>query len=201
MPADRTSWMLDLGCGRGEFLLYLQSIGFENIEGIDISPEQVMRAKENGLPNVYESDAITYLNSAQRRYDVIAVLNILEHLAKSELFELLDVIKDRLTDNGLLIGVIPNAKSLFGARVRYADLSHEQSFTPKSLEQMLNIIGMKIVTVREHGPMIHNISSLMRWIIWQLIRLIVWIMLMAEGGEIGNRVYTQDMMFVAKKCE
>jgi len=41
LPEDKKAKIIDLGCGNGGFVYWLQQIGYQNAEGIDISAEQI----------------------------------------------------------------------------------------------------------------------------------------------------------------
>ncbi|NQS89514.1 class I SAM-dependent methyltransferase, partial [Patescibacteria group bacterium] len=41
IPQDKNSRILDIGCGCGHFLYYLQKNGYTNFYGIDVSSQQV----------------------------------------------------------------------------------------------------------------------------------------------------------------
>ncbi len=85
------------------------------------------------------------------------------------------------------------------ARVRYADLTHELSFTPESVRQLLAAVGLRPVAMRQHGPLVHGLVSGVRWVAWQGVRLATWVALTAREADYGDRVYTHDLMFVAEK--
>ena len=44
LPTDRGKRILDLGCGDGKFLFYLQENGYVNIEGLELSSQQLSSA-------------------------------------------------------------------------------------------------------------------------------------------------------------
>jgi len=199
LPDDHEGRILDIGCGGGEFLLFLRKAGYANSEGIDISQEQIQLARIHGLQQVKVADAIDYLARAKNTYRLINIQNLLEHFTEKELFELLDLVVHVLEPEGLLFGVVPNSKSLFSARVRYADITHERSFTPESLRQIFMAAGLKPVVIAEHGPLVHGFASAVRWTVWQLVRFGILLALFAESADYCDRVYTQDMMFVARK--
>lgn len=46
LSEDRNARIIDLGCGNGGFVYWLQKNGYQNVEGIDISEEQVEVAKK-----------------------------------------------------------------------------------------------------------------------------------------------------------
>jgi 2-polyprenyl-3-methyl-5-hydroxy-6-metoxy-1,4-benzoquinol methylase len=199
LPHDHEARILDVGCGGGEFLLFLRKEGYANTEGIDISPEQIEFARSRGLQEIKVADAIDYLAIAKNAYRLINIQNLLEHLTEKDLFELLDLVARALEPGGLVFGVVPNSKSLLSARVRYADITHERSFTPESLRQSFVAVGLKPVLIAELGPLVHGLSSAVRWAVWQLVRFGIWLALLAESADYRDRVYTQNMMFVAEK--
>ena len=201
LPKNKNSSILDLGCGGGEFLYYLQQEGFNNLHGVDTSPDQVSVANELGMNNVVVGEAREYLVSCSNDFDLIAAFNLLEHLTRDEMFVLLDEVVKVLRPGGLFLAEIPNSKSLFSARVRYADITHEQSFTPKSIIQIYSLVGLKPLSIMERGPVVHGFKSGLRWMLWQIIRGIILLYLIAEMADTRWRVYTQDMRVVAKKPE
>ena len=67
---------------------------------------------------------------------------------RAELFDLLDAVREALRPGGCLIAVVPNAKGLFGAQVRFADITHELSFTPTSVAQLCAVVGLDVPIAR-----------------------------------------------------
>jgi SAM-dependent methyltransferase len=200
LPPDRSASVLDIGCGSGEFVLFLQEAGYEAAVGIDVSPEQVAIAHSRGAVNVHSGDIFSYLSNRADEYSLITAFNILEHLEREELFQLMDLIVQTLRPGGRFIAMVPNAKGLFGSHVRYADLTHELSFTPLSVHQLCGVVGLRVINVFENGPVPHGIPSALRWLVWQCIRGVLWIARMAEGADWTWPVFTQDLLFVAEKA-
>lgn len=201
LPHDKNASIPDLGCGSGEFLYFLQEEGYNHLYGVDISPEQVKAAQALKLENVEQGDVREYVQQHMEMFDVIAAFSLLEHLERDEMLELLDGVVQALRPRGLFLAVMPNSKSFFSARVRYGDITHEQSFTPKSIVQICAIVGLEPVAILERGPLVHGIVSMFRWIVWQMIRGFILFYLVAESGDYRWRVYTQDICLVAKIME
>ena len=198
LPEDRSAHILDIGCGDGAFLEALRSIGYSNVDGVDVSPSQVQAAAQRGVRGVIHRAAIDHLREHHREYALITAFSILEHHTREELFELLDAIRDALLPEGQLIGVVPNAKGLFGAHVRFGDVTHELSFTPGSVTQVCAVAGFDPPTVLEHGPIVHGPASAVRWLVWQLFRAVLLTARVAESGDTRWPVFTQDLVFVAR---
>jgi 2-polyprenyl-3-methyl-5-hydroxy-6-metoxy-1,4-benzoquinol methylase len=100
---------LSPGCGTGVWEIDWARLGvFENITGIDISPEQIERAsqlaKDAGLDEVLGyrvADARQVLREEERQADVVLVLQALHHFDHVE--ETLELIARALRPGGLLI--------------------------------------------------------------------------------------------------
>jgi SAM-dependent methyltransferase len=199
LPADTTRPILDVGCGSGAFLDALRSFGYTRLEGVDLSPAQVEAGRARGLNGITLTPAVDHLRLYPGRYALITAFNVLEHQTRAELFELLDAIYAALAPGGRLIAVVPNAKGLFGAHVRFNDITHELSFTPQSVAQVCGVTGFECEAVMEHGPIVHGLVSAVRWSMWQAIRGALIVARLAEGGDWRRPIFTQDLAFVATK--
>jgi SAM-dependent methyltransferase len=131
--------ILDIGCGQGLLVNALGSLGFKNVQGIDVSEQQVEVAQKFGLAcHVVDMDYVSKLGNAEPgTFDLIFMMDVLEHLAKAEQLETLASISKLLTRGGRLILSVPNANASFGLRWRYNDWTHEVAFTEHSLEFIL----------------------------------------------------------------
>jgi SAM-dependent methyltransferase len=199
LPADRSASIVDIGCGSGTFLTALKALGYTRVEGIDGSPSQVAAAAVRGLSCVTLGSAVDYLNARANRFTLITAFSVLEHQTRAELFDLLDAVHTALIPGGTLVALTPNAKGLFGAHVRFADITHELSFTPTSVQQICNVTRLECIAIEEHGPLVHGVASGVRWCVWQAIRGALAAARLAEGGDWRQRVFTQDLVFVARK--
>ena len=199
LPSDKAAPVLDIGCGSGGVLEALGSVGYTGLEGVDLSPGQVDAATARGLTGVTLAPAADYLHERRGRYALIMAFSVLEHQTRAELFELLDAIREALVPGGSLIAVVPNAKGLFGAHVRFADITHELSFSPTSVSQICTVTGLELAEVLEHGPLVHGVVSAARWVAWQVVRSVLLVARVAEGADWRWPVFTQDLVFVAHK--
>jgi 2-polyprenyl-3-methyl-5-hydroxy-6-metoxy-1,4-benzoquinol methylase len=120
---------LDVGCGGGEFLLFLQSLGYTNTFGIDLSPEQIELAKKQGLRDVEVAEAIEYLSKHKEKFALITAHDVIEHFPKEKMLPFLDAIYAALVGGTVILSTV-NAESPFGARHRYYDFTHEVAFIP-----------------------------------------------------------------------
>lgn len=201
LPPDKTSAMLDLGCGCGEWLYYLRSMGYENVIGVDVCDGELVRARQMGIVDLISVNALEYLEDKKECFDVISAFNFFEHMRKDEVLRLLRLIYGALKPGGKLLAVTPNGLSPFGGATRYWDFSHETGFTPASWGQIARIGGFSEIHFEEYGPIPHSVFGIVRVVLWQLVRLGIQIVSYIEvgGPRDISRVYTADMKVILVK--
>ncbi len=147
LPKDRAARILDLGCGPGHFLYYLQKDGYTDYLGIDSSPECLEFCRERGL-NAGLADAFVHLAENAGRYDAVVCNEFFEHLPKDRAFELARLCRLALSDGGVLLIKVPNmACPVAATRSRYEDITHETGYVDESLRTMLEVSGFGEVDV------------------------------------------------------
>jgi SAM-dependent methyltransferase len=151
LDIPRSTPVLDIGCGSGQFLYFLRAEGFTNAVGIDVDRKQVELGQALGL-DCRCVPVLEYLRSETGEVGLVAALDILEHFTREELFPLLEAISDRLAPGGRLLASVPNAESPEGLRTTYADITHEITFTPLSLEELLFCHDFKVTAIRDPWP-------------------------------------------------
>jgi 2-polyprenyl-3-methyl-5-hydroxy-6-metoxy-1,4-benzoquinol methylase len=199
LPSDHSVSILDLGCGYGTLLHWLRSEGYRHSVGIDVSAEQVEVATSLGIDGVVESDIASFLQNAKERFDVIFALDVIEHLYKDDLLEVLDLIVASLKPHGRLILRTPNADGPFAGRYRYWDFTHELAFTAPSIRQVLTVAGFSRVSVHPVQPAVHGLKSGVRWLLWRAFRAILITYLAVETGVTRGHILSQNLIAVARK--
>ena len=198
LPVARNASILDLGCGSGELLTVLRSLGFNNLTGVGVGPEQVAIARTRGH-SVVQADIVEYLRASDQSFDMIFAFDVIEHFTKDEVLDLLDFIWRRLKPGGKLIVQTPNAMSPWGYYLRYNDLTHELIFGPSCLASTLRLCGFKDMQFREVTPYVHGIASAVRWILWKLVKVGLITLNCIESGEFYSGAYTRNMLVCALK--
>lgn len=198
LPREKDAAILEVACGGGKLLHFLQQSGSENIHGVDISPEQVAIARQV-LPNVHHGDALEFLRKHPGEFDLVLGLDIIEHFTKPEVLEFLDACFEALKPGGRLVLQTPNSESPWGSVHRYNDFTHEVGFNPNALTRLLGLCGFVDSEPRELGPVPlgHSIKSTGRWLIWQSIRLFLKLWNLAETGASGSGVFTRVFLISA----
>jgi 2-polyprenyl-3-methyl-5-hydroxy-6-metoxy-1,4-benzoquinol methylase len=133
--------ILDVGCGRGEWLELLRDNGF-TAKGVDINRMMVQQCQELGL-DVSESDMIEYLKHQRTRsLRAITGFHIVEHLSLKTLISLLDQSFRVLKPGGIIIFETPNPENLIVSVCNfYFDPTHNKPIPPKLLKFLAEARG------------------------------------------------------------
>jgi 2-polyprenyl-3-methyl-5-hydroxy-6-metoxy-1,4-benzoquinol methylase len=142
LPADRSTRILDAGCGEGSFLAFLKSEGYTNLHGFDLSEENVEICLNAGLGFVQRFNALEldeYPPSGE--FDLIFALDLLEHLPKEMASRFIELARGRLKKGGKLVVQTPNMGCVYAQFHRYNDLSHEFGLTEKTARDLFMVGG------------------------------------------------------------
>jgi SAM-dependent methyltransferase len=139
-----TSDILDIGCGKGEFVRLLLSGGV-TASGIDIDPEVVAAASAAGLP-VQCADATTHLASLDDAVlGGVMLRQVVEHMTSDELLVVLHHIARVLRPGGVLIVETINPESWpVVSRWFPLDPTHVRLVHPQTLEFLMESNGMSV---------------------------------------------------------
>lgn len=144
--------VLDIGCGRGEWLELLKENRFIGA-GVDLNAQMVQECKKRNLSACY-ADAISYLKGLEdASYYVITGFQIVEHLSPETVLELLQESLRVLKPGGFAIFETPNPENLIvGACNFYLDPSHIRPIPPERLRFVAESIGYDRVDLFRLNP-------------------------------------------------
>lgn len=204
LPKDKNSKILDLGCGMGHFLYFLNHEGYQNYEGIDLSSECINFCIKNRLGNkrnLINKDAIQYLKvNSRKKYSVIVMNDVIEHIQKDKIIFSLSILRTKLTKKGvIIIKVVNSANPVTGSSSRYYDFTHTVGFVEESLRQVLRLSGygkIKIIPqdIWVFNPLINVIGH-----IFQGIFNLIFRSLFLLYGRKTTKIFTKDIIAVAYK--
>ena len=152
LPAASDQPVVDIGCGMGFAMRWLSKAGFTDVEGIDIDESQVHCCQQNGLRVQLSRDSIAYLRQRPQHYQLILMLDVLEHVQKDQQVPLLRAAFDSLVPHGQIIISVPNANSPIAVRWLYADYTHHNSFTETSLRFVLLNSRFSAIRITSSDP-------------------------------------------------
>jgi len=197
LPPEHGARIIDVGCGSGSLVWWLQARGYENAQGIDVSAEQVELALSAGVRHVSVADLRPWLSAHPGTYDLIFLRDVIEHFDRSDTVELLELVRTSLSGGGRVVLQVPNAESPFFGRVRYGDFTHEMAYTPTSLTQLFGVVGLAVERFMPVVPVIPRARTLPRYALWKAVEFFYRVLGFAEGGEF-SRIVTQNLIAVGR---
>jgi cyclopropane fatty-acyl-phospholipid synthase-like methyltransferase len=193
--------ILDIGCGTGHFLHYLEKKGYTHLLGIDISPQQVDFCRENVSRKVEVADAFEYLKEKKNTYDAIVANDLLEHIPKEEIIAFLKLVNTAMKEKGVFLIRTPNIGNPFALYSRYKDFTHEAGFTDRSLYQVLWTAGFRDIQILPYKS--YSTRTFKRFVESRLARLtgLILTKLFQIQGFVAPRVLTPLLRGAARKVK
>ena len=132
--------VLDVGCGRGEFLALLAAEGIV-ARGVDSDPGMIERCRAQGLP-VALADAVEYLEGIDdARLGTVFCAQVIEHLTADQLRQLLQLARRKLEPGGLFIAETINPHSIPALKTFWVDLTHRHPVFPEVALALCALVG------------------------------------------------------------
>lgn len=126
---DKSSRILDFGCGLGGNLDFLKSMGYTNITGTDISAHMIDATRKAGHPAFSAAELPT-----EPGFNVILMSHVIEHIPFEELQKTMESVLSRLTGSkGQLIVLTPILYDAF-----FNDIDHIKPYYPDGLTRLFS---------------------------------------------------------------
>jgi 2-polyprenyl-3-methyl-5-hydroxy-6-metoxy-1,4-benzoquinol methylase len=197
--------LLDLGCGRGCFLLNFVNSGFDYL-GIEPRKRIASIAKERvGADNIF-CGTLKEANLPDSKYDVVTMINLIEHLPSP--FDTLREVNRVLKEQGILFIETPNVDSIMCKILRqrwhaFLEREHHYFFSKHTLRKMLAVTGFDVIKTKMSTRLL-TIKYLLFRLQWYNSKLPHYVgTLLSESKLLGQaiRIPQFDEFFtVAKKC-
>ena len=139
--------ILDIGCGRGEFLKLLKDQSV-SCKGIDINEEMVEYCVSEGL-DVSKHDIIKYLSSLKENsLGGIISTQVIEHLSNEDIIKTIRLSYNKLEPGSYFIAETINPQSLIVFTGPYfVDPTHQKMIHPLTIKFILESEGFKDVKI------------------------------------------------------
>ncbi|MCB0340831.1 MAG: class I SAM-dependent methyltransferase [Bdellovibrionales bacterium] len=155
--------VLEIGFGTGEFLDWAKARG-HSVCGIELIPELVDQARARGHEaykiNIQE---LQQSELASKKFDLIVLFDVLEHLYVDEIVQCLKACKQLLAPRGQVFIRVPNGLSPFGLAQFNKDITHVTLLTPERLNQVGRLCGLR-VTASYNAARVVKSSGKPRWL-------------------------------------
>jgi O-antigen chain-terminating methyltransferase len=151
--------VLDLGCGRGEFLKLMQEAGVP-AKGIEAGEESVGYCRSLGL-DATNADLFTYLSGQpEATLDGIFCSQVVEHLEPMRLPEMIRLCASRLSTGGILVIETPNPECLaIFATNFYLDPTHTRPVPPQLLAFYMEEFGLGRIEIHRRAQAVDTVPE------------------------------------------
>jgi O-antigen chain-terminating methyltransferase len=143
--------VLDIGCGRGEFLELLRENGIE-AQGTDMNEDMVNYCRSKGLKATL-TDAISFLEGIEdKSLDGILLSQVVEHLEPAYLLKMLDICHKKLNYGYHIVIETVNPLSLTSFANFYIDMTHKRPMHPETLRYLLASANFRDIDIKFSSP-------------------------------------------------
>jgi SAM-dependent methyltransferase len=143
--AGKNARILDFGCGFGQTLRALRTLGYAQVEGADIEPNALAYLKSRGDVVHDLRDGGRFFDSNRGQFDLIVTQHVLEHVPKVDVVDTAARLRGLLKPGGKLLVAVPNAQAFTGAYWAYEDFTHHTLYTSGSIYHVLRAGGFSTV--------------------------------------------------------
>lgn len=149
---EGASDVLDVGCGRGEFLALLREHGIR-ARGVDLNGAMVDLCRQQGL-EATETDALSYVREQpDASLGGLFAAQVVEHLEPGYLTSLLDAAFAKLRPGAPIVLETINPACWFAFFESYIrDLTHVRPIHPDTLKYLLIASGFQQIDIRYRAP-------------------------------------------------
>lgn len=140
---DKNASILEVGSGYCQKTEFLNSIGFNNITGVEINKTLVEQAKIKNF-NVYTLEDFENICKG-KKFDVLFLSHIIEHFQYQDLKQFLEQYLEYLKENGYLLIATPVLNDNF-----YDDFDHVKPYTHLSILSVFGAHGSQVQFYSKH---------------------------------------------------
>ena len=193
-PKNKNAAILEIGCGPGDFLIFMLNQGYRNVMGVDSDGAIVEYAQKRGADKVFNEEASDFIKKqAEAAFDVIVMNNVIEHFSKQSLLTMLPLIRVKLKKDGIFVAKTGNIENPINIGLFLRDITHEIGFTKNSFCQLLlmtgfPVDGVKIYDIKFHSP------SLLRTVVVRVVGGMVAFLLRMAAKSMGCRIDSMSRM-------
>ncbi|MFW6128894.1 MAG: class I SAM-dependent methyltransferase [Candidatus Aminicenantaceae bacterium] len=156
LPYFEKGTILDLGCGRGEFLELLEEKGIKGL-GIDNNSQMIDICLDKGL-NCQKGDILEKLSEFKdKSLSGIFSSQVIEHLTPEYLKKLIELASVKLMPSSYLILETINPASVFTlVQTYFLDLSHQKPVHPQTLKFLMESSRFEEVEIKYFSSLVEE---------------------------------------------
>lgn len=126
-------------------------LGFEAV-GLERDDGQVDACRRLAVPVVQTDREREWLEARGGQHELVTLLDVLEHVDRTEQIPLLRAARHSLTPSGVAVLTVPNATSPLASHWLHQDWTHTTAFTMHSIRFVLINAGFRDVWIQPPDP-------------------------------------------------
>jgi SAM-dependent methyltransferase len=185
----RKKMVLDIGSGTGIYSYILRNKFKCTVDEIEPYLENAYNSK-NVIRGKIEDVNIT------EKYDVILIIDILEHLNEFQLNKLFCIIRNNLREDGCAYIKVPNSSSISGLESTFGDLTHINFYNDIKVKTLIELNGFKYINSWGVGPNL-RITRVISSILSLPFKILLYLYLYSHGCS-GNYIAPSVIIKIKK---
>lgn len=154
--------ILDIGCGKGDFLEKLHGLGYSKLWGNDIEKPQQLADYIRWLPGSFPA-----IQNADHQFDLITLTHVFEHLPDP--LKVISKLNDLLNADGRVLLSQPNIDSIQAEKYQNFWLHldpprHLHLIPPAQLKKMFIDAGFQVESEKYDSPLYNPFGYLQSWL-------------------------------------
>jgi len=143
--------VIDIGCGRGEFLELLRDLDIDAF-GVELDPELVRATTDRGLVVEHGDGLVRLAAETDGSLGGIVLIQVVEHLSAQQVADLVQLAAEKLRPGGRILIETVNPQSLYVfAHSFYVDPTHARPVHPAYLDFLFREAGFEEIGMRWRG--------------------------------------------------
>jgi len=138
---DKSARILEIGCGTGNLLHFLNVSGYKTLHGVEMSESLARHAQKEFCLRITQTDWVNFLSETAETFDMIIALDVVEHLKPEDCVAAMALSRAHLRSGGVLVLRTPSAECPFVLPTYCGDLTHRVLFSADLLEHTLKEAG------------------------------------------------------------
>lgn len=198
---DRKLEVLEIGPGIGALPEFLNNKKMYSIDIIDNDSSVIdyIRSKYK-IRNSFKTNDIRAIDAKLKKYDYVFMLQVFEHIPRSQYKSVLNTLVKHLKKDGKIIIMVPNGGNPLNMLERYHDIQHENAFTEDSLKELKYHCDLKGVSMETYSYNIppNSVINIIRIIAQKLLHLFIILLIIINGG-VFQYIMTPNITLIISK--
>jgi 2-polyprenyl-3-methyl-5-hydroxy-6-metoxy-1,4-benzoquinol methylase len=151
-PAKKSEKFLDIGCAKGDFMLFFSKKGFD-VRGIEPDKKNTRIVNKLFKKEVCTNGLVEKVK-LKDKFDVIYLCHVFEHLIRPDIF--LKKLKNNLNKEGVIFLEVPNCENKRILHISIKKHPHIYSFTLNSMKKLFEKSGYEILKIGAYSEIHKN---------------------------------------------